>query len=166
MLKREREITDPKWIDEILNNCEYLHLGLVDGVVPYVIPLNYGVTKDEQDGHYILYLHGAHQGRKLDIIRKNPVCCFTMERNVAPFTGRLACQYGMTYECIMGTGQIHIVEDVSEKIKSLEILMKTQTGKDDFTFDERMASIVTVMRIDVQELSAKHRPLPGSKDTD
>ena len=163
MTKREREITDINKIEEILTSCSYLHLGLVDDGMPYVVPLNYGVTKDEKDGHYIIYLHGANTGRKLDVIRKNPHCCFAMERNVAPFEGRMACQYGMTYECIMGEGEIHIVEDPQEKINSLHILMKTQTGKEGFEFDERMASIVSVMRIDVKTISAKHRPLPGQE---
>ncbi|SDB56256.1 hypothetical protein SAMN02910298_02907 [Pseudobutyrivibrio sp. YE44] len=162
MTKREREITDPAKIDEIINSCSYLHLGLVDDGMPYVVPLNYGVTKAE-DGHYILYLHGANKGRKLDVIRKNPNCCFTMERNVAPFEGRMACMYGMTYECIMGTGKITLVEDVAEKIESLHLLMQTQTGHGGFEFDERMVSIVSIMRIDVQELTAKHRPLPGTE---
>lgn len=163
MRRREREITDPNQIQEILDTCSYLHLGLVDDGMPYVVPLNYGVTKDESDGHYVLYLHGAHEGRKLDIIRKNPNCCFTMERNVELFEGRMACQYGMVYECVMGFGTVTIVDDVDEKINSLRILMKTQTGRDDFEFDERMVSIVTVMRIDVNELTAKRRPLPGSE---
>ena len=161
MRRWEREITDQAEIDRIINEADYLHLGLVDDGMPYVVPLNYGVTKDKVDDHYILYLHGAHEGRKLDIIRKNPKCCFTIEANVAPFKGRMACQYGMTYECIMGFGEITIVENVQEKIDSLKVLMKTQTGSDDFEFDERMVSIVTVMRIDVRELTAKKRPLPG-----
>ena len=163
MTKREREITDPNKIDEIINDCKYLHLGLVDDGMPYVVPLNYGVVKDPSDGHYIIYLHGANKGRKLDVIRKNPNCCFTMERNVEPFEGRMACQYGMVYECIMGTGLVHIIDDPKEKILSLKALMATQTGKEDFEFDERMVSIVSVMRIDVKELSAKSRPLPGTE---
>ncbi len=162
MTKREREITDVNEIKEILNTCSYLHLGLVDDGMPYIVPLNYGIIEDEQDGHYIIYLHGANKGRKLDVIRKNPNCCFTMERNVEPFEGRMACQYGMVYESIMGTGQVHIVDDVNEKMKGLLALMKTQTGRDDFQFDERMVSIVTVMRIDVAEVTAKRRPTPGT----
>ena len=43
--------------------------------------------------------------------------------------------------------------------KILSILMKTQTGKD-FSFNDRLVSIVTVIRIDVSEYTAKHRPLP------
>ena len=161
MTRRELEITDIKEIERILNTCKYLHLGLVDDSMPYVVPLNYGVAIDPEDGHYVLYLHGANKGHKLDVIRKNPNCCFTMECNVAPFSGRMACQFGMTYECIMGTGKISIVEDTNEKIESLKTLMRTQTGVDDFDFDERMVSIVTVMRIDVDKLTAKRRPLPG-----
>ena len=72
----------------------------------------------------------------------------------------MACQYGVAYECLMGTGQIHIVDDVEEKKKALSVLMTTQTGKA-FSFDDKMASIVAVMRIDVDEITAKRRPLPG-----
>ena len=42
---------------------------------------------------------------------------------------------------------------------ALTILMKTQTGKD-FEFNERLVSIVSVIRIDVEEYTAKARPLP------
>lgn len=163
MRRREREITDVNRIDEILNDCLYLHLGLVDEGNPYVIPLNYGVVKDKTDGHYILYLHSANEGRKLDIIKKNSTCCFTMERNVAPFEGRVACQYGMTYECIMGTGSVRIVDDTNEKNRAMQALMETQTKKKEFVFDDRLLSIVTVMRIDVETISAKYRPLPGEE---
>ncbi len=162
MTRREREITDPNRIDQILNNCLYLHLGLVDDGKPYVVPMNYGV-ECESDGHYVLYLHSGHTGRKLDIIRKNPVCCFTMELNVEPFEGRMACQYGVSYECLMGSGKITFVDDPEEKDKGLQAIMKTQTGKDGFAFDEKMVSIVTVMRIDVEELTGKYRPMPGEQ---
>ena len=51
---------------------------------------------------------------------------------------------------------------VPEKKKAMSILMKTQTGKD-FSFDDRLVSIVAVIRIDVSEYTAKHRPLPENK---
>ena len=41
----------------------------------------------------------------------------------------------------------------------MTLLMKTQTGKD-FEFNDRLVSIVAVIRIDVSEYTAKHRPLP------
>ena len=76
-----------------------------------------------------------------------------------PFEGRVPCQYGMVYSSIMGRGVASIVEDVEEKKRAMTLLMKTQTGKD-FTFEDRLVTIVTVIRIDVSEYTAKHRPLP------
>ena len=160
MTRRELEVTDPKEIEKILGSCKYLHLALVDDGMPYVVTLNYGYMRDPDDGHVVLFLHGATTGKKLQIIAKNPVCSFTMECNVKPFEGRVACQYGMSYECIMGTGRITMVDDPAKKMQALECIMKTQTGRDGFNFDERMVSIVSVMRMDVAELTAKKRPLP------
>ena len=65
----------------------------------------------------------------------------------------------MVYSSVMGRGTARIVEDVEEKMKAMSILMKTQTGKD-FTFNDRLVSIVAVICIDVTEYTAKHRPLP------
>ena len=65
----------------------------------------------------------------------------------------------MVYASVMGKGTARIVEDVEEKKQAMSALMKTQTGKD-FSFNDRLVSIVAVIRIDVEEYTAKHRPLP------
>ena len=157
MTKRERQITDPKQIEAILDASKVLHLGLAVDNEPYVVPLNYGYTME--DGKLVIYLHGAQRGKKLDMIRRNPRVFFEMDCDRVPFDGVMPCQYGMVYSSIMGRGLAHIVEDVEEKKKAMTILMKTQTGKD-FVFNEKLVSIVAVIRIDVEEYTAKHRPLP------
>ena len=155
--KRERQITDPEKIRYILDTATILHLGMVDGDEPYVIPMNYGYTWE--DGKLTLFLHGATKGRKLDLIRKNPKVFFCIECDVKPFESELPCQYGTTYASVMGRGMARIVEDVEEKKTDLSIFMKSQTGKD-FAFTDRLVSIVSVIRIDVDWFTAKHRPLP------
>lgn len=160
MTRRELEITDMDQIIHILEDSKVLHLGLVDEGMPYVVPMNYGYTM--KDGKLTIYLHGAAKGYKLDVIRKNPVCSFTMECEVEPFEGKVACQYGTSYYSLMGRGEIVIVDDVNEKMSALTTLMKTQTGGD-FEFNEKLVSIVSVMRIDVAEYTAKHRPAPPNK---
>lgn len=157
MTRRELEVTDPQVIRGILDKSKILHLGLVDDGMPYIVPMNYGYVME--DGKPVIYLHGAAKGYKLDVIRKNPVCCFEMECEVAPFEGKIACQYGTSYYSLMGRGKAVIVEDAEEKIKAMSILMKTQTGKD-FEFTERLVSVVSVIRIDVSDYTAKHRPAP------
>ena len=157
LTKRELQITDEAQIREILDKAKVLHLGLAVNNEPYVVPLNYGCVME--NGKLTLYLHSAVQGKKLDMIRANPNVFFEMDCDRMPFEGKVACQYGMVYSSIMGRGTAHIVEDVEEKTKAMSILMKTQTGMD-FTFTDRLVSIVSVIRIDVTEFTAKHRPLP------
>ena len=157
LTKRETRVTDPTEIIRILDTAKVLHLGLAVDNEPYVVPMNYGYTME--DGKLTLYLHSAVRGKKLDMIHANSKVFFEIDCDRMPFEGRVPCQYGMVYSSIMGRGTATIVEDAEEKMQAMSILMKTQTGKD-FTFNERLVSIVTVIRIDAQEYTAKHRPLP------
>ena len=157
MTKRERQITDPQQIRDILDRGKVLHLGLCQDNMPYVVPMNYGYTMEGEK--LTVYLHSAVKGKKLDMLRANPNVFFAIDCDITPFEGKLPCQYGMVYSSIMGMGKAQLVEDVEEKEKAMSILMKTQTGKD-FSFNERLVSIVAVIRIDVTEYTAKHRPLP------
>jgi nitroimidazol reductase NimA-like FMN-containing flavoprotein (pyridoxamine 5'-phosphate oxidase superfamily) len=160
MTKRERQITDQKQIIDILNRAKVLHLGLCVDNEPYVVPMNYGYTMEGEK--LVVYLHSAVRGKKLDMIKVNPKVFFEIDCDVVPFDGVMPCQYGVTYSSIMGRGIAKIVEDVEEKKKAMSVLMKTQTGKD-FSFVDRLVSMVAVIRIDVSEYTAKHRPLPENK---
>ena len=155
--KREREVTDINEIKEILDKSMIVHVGMVDDGEPYVVPMNYGYTLE--DGGLCIYLHGATVGRKIDIINKNPKVFFEMECDVTPFEGKVACQYGTTYASVMGKGTAVVLDDVNDKIDGLAKFMKTQTGKD-FTFDEKMVSIVNVIKITATSFTAKKRPKP------
>ena len=157
MTKRERQVTDPAQILHILDTGKVLRLGLAVNNEPYVVPMNYGYTME--DGKLTLYLHSATRGKKLDMIQANPHVFFEIDCDLMPFEGRVPCQYGLVYSSILGRGQAQILEDVEEKKQAMTLLMKTQTGKD-FTFEDRLVSIVSVIRIDVSEYTAKHRPLP------
>ena len=157
LTKRESRVTDPTEIIRILDTAKVLHLGLSVNDEPYVVPMNYGYTME--DGKLTLYLHSAVRGKKLDMIQANSKVFFEIDCDRMPFEGRVPCQYGMVYSSIMGRGTARIVEDVEEKKRAMAVLMKTQTGKD-FSFEDRLVSIVAVIRVDVAEYTAKHRPLP------
>ena len=157
MTKRELQITDEGQIRAILDAAKVLHLGLCVDNEPYVVPMNYGYTME--DGKLTLYLHCAVRGKKLDMMRANPNVFFEMDCDHLPFEGEKPCQYGLAYSSVMGRGTATIVEDVEEKMQAMSVLMKTQTQKD-FEFNERLVSIVTVVRIDVAEYTAKKRPVP------
>ena len=157
LTRREREITDNEKITEILEKENIVHIGLVNDDEPYVVPMNYGFTME--DGKLTLYLHGATEGKKLDLMRANPKVFFSIESDVTPFSGSVACQYGTSYSSVMGKGIAEILENPEDKMTGLSIFMKSQTNLD-FEFNERMVSAVAVIKIDITEYTAKHRPLP------
>ena len=155
--RRELEVTDLAEIKRILDISKVVHVAMVDDGKPYMVPMNYGYTLE--DGKLTFYLHGATKGRKLDVMKKNPDVFVEVECDLMPFAGEVACQYGMAYASLMGEGKATIVEEVEEKMQALSILMKSQTGQE-FTFNERLVSIVSVIRIDVEEFTAKKREMP------
>ena len=157
MTKRELQITDENQIRAILDAAKVLHLGMCVDNEPYVVPMNYGYCLE--DGKLVFYLHSAVQGKKLDMLGQNPNVFVELDCDREPFEGEKPCQYGLAYSSVMGRGKARIIEDVEEKIKAMKLLMKTQTQKD-FEFNERLVSIVAVIRIDVDEFTAKHRPIP------
>ena len=157
MTKREFKITDEAQIRGILDTAKVLRLGLAVDNEPHIIPLNYGYSMEE--GKLTFYMHSAVKGNKLELMEKNPNVCFELDCDYRPFEGVLPCQYGLGYSAVSGRGRAVIVEDVGEKMEAMSVLMKTQTGKD-FEFNEKLVSIVTVIRIDVAEYTAKHRLIP------
>lgn len=157
MTRRELEITDINVITEILDKSKIVHIAMVDEGEPYMVAMNYGYTME--DGKLAFYVHGATQGRKLDVMKANPNVFVEIECDMTPFEGDKACQYGMAYASLMGKGKATVLEESEEKQEALTVLMKTQTGKD-FTFNDKLVSIVSVIRIDVEEYTAKKREVP------
>ncbi len=157
MTRREQQVTDINEIIEILEKSKVVHVGMIDGDEPYVVPMNYGYTLE--NGKLTLYLHGAKRGRKIDVLKANPKVFFEMCCDITPFEGEVACKYGITYASIMGRGHAAIIEDVDEKKSALSILMKTQTGKD-FSFEDKLTTVVSIIKIDTLEFTAKKRPFP------
>ena len=157
MTRREQQVTDINEIIEILEKSKVVHVGMIDGDEPYVVPMNYGYVLE--DGKLTIYLHGAKRGRKIDAIKANPKVFYEMCCDITPFEGEVACKYGITYASIMGRGLATLVEDVEEKKQALSILMKTQTGKD-FQFEDKLTTVVSIIKIDTLEFTAKKRPFP------
>ena len=157
MRRKDREVTDQAAIQAILDKAQVLHLAMIDGDRPYVVPLHYGYTLEND--RLTLYLHSAREGRKLDVLGRNGRVAFVLETDVVPVSGGdLPCKYGAAYASVMGEGRATVLTDPTEKAAALAILMKTQTGRD-FTITEAMAADVAVIRVDAETWSTKSRPL-------
>ena len=157
MRRKDRQITEIEAIRAILDKAKVLHLAMIDGARPYVVPMNYGYAL--ADGRLTLYLHGAKEGRKLDVLQKNGRVAFVLETDVSLVSGGdLPCKYGAAYASVMGEGRATILTDPVEKTDALTMLMKTQTGRN-FYITEAMTDTVAVLRIDVEAFTAKARQI-------
>lgn len=156
MRRKDREITDMQQILTIIDKCKILRLGLFDKEYPYIVPLHYGYEHSEN--RLVFYMHSAKEGHKLELIANNPHICVEMDCNAELVSGgEVPCMYGSTFASVIGRGVAEIVTDEQEKIKGLSLLMKHQTGRN-FEINSQMAATVAVIRVTLNEFTAKSRP--------
>lgn len=159
--RSDREITAIPEILDIVEEAKVLHLGLFDGEYPYVIPLHYGY--EYTDNTLVFYVHGAKEGHKIELIHANQNVCVELECNTEIVSGGdVPCKYGASYASVIGRGKIEIVKDVQEKIQGLNCIMKNQTGRE-FPINAQMAQPVEVMKITINDFTAKSRKKPEPK---
>jgi hypothetical protein len=61
-------------MEKLLKKAEVGHVALCDGSMPYAVPLNFLYYGGK------IAFHCAWKGKKLDIIAKNPNCCFEVDK--------------------------------------------------------------------------------------
>lgn len=148
MRRKEKSIESMEEIELIIQSENVLRLGLCVDNQPYIVPLNYGYL-DKQ-----FFVHCAKEGRKLDMIAKNPNVCIEIERGNELVTGDVACRYTMKFESIIGFGRATVLTEIEDVKRGLEILM-AQFSDSKFTFNEKAMNRVAVIRIDIDEITGK-----------
>lgn len=118
------ETSDRLAMEAILARESLGHLAMTCDGDLYLVPLNYTYV----DG--TILFHCALQGRKLDMIRRNPSVCFEVSRQEcepAPHAGDLCDE---PFESVICWGEARIVEDPRERQVVLnEFQTRYQTSK-------------------------------------
>lgn len=148
MRRSEREINDRAVIDDIIRRARVCHLGLADDGLPYIVPLSFGY-----DGQS-LYFHCAAQGRKLDLIRRQPRVCFEFDLAEDLITADQACHWGVRYQSVMGTGIARIIEDSAGKRQALTAVMAQYSAATHAFPDETVARTAAI-RVTIESISGK-----------
>lgn len=153
MRRSDREITDRNEIIQVMKQCDVCRLAFNDEAVPYILPLNFGLQYE--NGSITLYFHGAVEGRKYELLRRDNRVSFEMDcsHQLVMDSNKGSCT--MKYKSVIGRGRLEIVPE-EEKYNGLCILMK-QYHKEDFDFDRSVISRTTVMKLVVEEVTAKER---------
>ena len=156
MRRKDREVTDPVRIREIIAACDCCRLGLCDGDRAYIVPLDFGFV--ENQGRYAFYFHGAQEGRKIDLIRKTGWAAFEMDYGHEWVLGETAQQTTSRFQSVMGGGPVTLVETEEEKRRGLLAIMAHVTGRDRWEIGRAALEKTQVFRLDVEELTCKVHP--------
>ncbi len=153
MRRKDREVTDPVKIREIITACNCCRLGFRDGGRAYIVPMDFGFA--ETDGRWTFYFHSAKEGRKIDLIRETGWAAFEMDTGHELVSGPKACDYTARYQCVMGGGPVTLAETEEEKRAGLAAIMTHLTGRDRWDFDGAVLAGTQVFRLEAEELTCK-----------
>jgi len=154
MRRKEREISDLNEKLDVLKKCKVCRVGLSLHDEPYIIPLNFGYSF--ADNTLELYFHSAAEGKKIDMLRANPLACFEVDTDHELIEADTACGYSFRYASLIGSGRVTFITDTEEKRRALTALMQHQTGTDrNFTFSDAEIERVLVYKLTVSEFWGK-----------
>ncbi|WP_214084325.1 PAS domain S-box protein [Methanoculleus sp.] len=149
MRRRDKEIADSTLLFAVLEEAFVCRIGLVDGDVPYVVPMNFVYSAG------CLYLHSAGEGRKIEILGRNNRVCFEAETGVALVRGERTCDFSARYISVIGTGAVSFVTDLAEKSRVLDLFMGKYAGPGAWSYPEAALRAVTAIRVDIETLTGK-----------
>ncbi|MFW5796548.1 MAG: pyridoxamine 5'-phosphate oxidase family protein [Alkalispirochaeta sp.] len=158
MRRSDKEITDRRLIEDILRRGTVCRVALNDEPVPYVVPLNYGYGR--WNGGDALFFHSASRGRKIDRIAKDPRAAFVIETDHQLVVADEACRFTMHYSSVMGTGRFTFLRSVDEKRLGMTAIMAQYTDRSDWDLPDRALGAVTVLVLEIDEISGKRSPAP------
>ncbi|HQL04578.1 MAG TPA: pyridoxamine 5'-phosphate oxidase family protein [Treponemataceae bacterium] len=153
MRRKDREITDKKEIEAIIDKARSINLALNTDSYPYIIPLSYGWSWEDS---LCFYFHCAKEGRKIDLIAKNNKAGFELDTNHELVTGETDCDWGYKYASIIGTACVNEVFG-EEKMKGLRCLMAHYGKTSNHVFLPQVVESTRVFKIEVMSMSAKSK---------
>ena len=157
MRRKDKEVTDRQWMENILKRGRMMHLGMTgaDGW-PYVVPLGYGYMDN------VIYMHGAPEGRKNDILAANPRVCFQVTLDAEVLSSDVGAKYTMKYRSVTGFGIVRSLIIPRERNAALKILMDHYGGPyTDYPEDSEMHKKLWVARLDIENMTGKKSVYPS-----
>ena len=153
MRRHDREITDAATIERILTQGKYVTIALADADEPYAVTLSYGYEPDTK----CLYFHAAREGRKMDIIAKNPRACATIVCDSGYNQGE--CEH--PFESVVMFGTMRRLDEDAEKRHAIHVLVRHLEDDPEAYWDSRKWALderiggFSALAFDIERLSAK-----------
>ncbi|MFC1912391.1 pyridoxamine 5'-phosphate oxidase family protein [Chloroflexota bacterium] len=148
MRRKEREITSIDEIEKVIKSADVCRIGLTDGDEPYTVPVCFGYERNA------IYFHGALEGRKVELIRKNNRVCFEVDADVEIVASEKPCKWTVKYRSVMGTGRAFILESDEAKVWALKLITGKYSGRE-YDFTKSQADSVSVVKVDIESITGK-----------
>ncbi len=152
MRKINRAITDFDEIKALIEKCDTVRLGFVDGNEAYIVPLSFGY--EAENGVFTFYVHGAKLGRRHELAAKNSRVCVEADLCIG-FVELEGGAQTADYKSFIGCGEISEVSG-EEAVKGLGLLC-AHCGFGKLGCTEAVINATCVEKIVVREFSAKQR---------
>jgi uncharacterized protein len=157
----DRAVYDRETVYRILDEGFLCHAGFVVDGQPFVIPTSYG-RKDAS-----LYIHGSAASRMLRQLKDGVPVCITVTLLEGLVLARSIFNHSMNYRSVVVLGKATLVDDPEEKLEALRILSEhILPGRwaDSRQPNERELKATSVLRVPIEEFSAKVRQGPAIDD--
>lgn len=149
MRRKDKEITDIALIEDILNKAQVCRIAMCKHNTPYIVPMNFGYKEG------ILYFHSAKEGKKIDLLKENPIASFEVETDLELVKNEKACNWGMKYFSVIGSGEVVFIESTTGKVQALDVIMEKYAGEKKFEFPESALSGIEVFQIKIVHMTGK-----------
>ncbi len=149
MRRSEKAVTDPAKLEAIIHAAKVCRLGFVDHDTPYIVPMHFGMKENT------LYFHCAQKGRKLDIIKKNPVVCFEVESDHHITDTGKPCTWSTSYASVIGYGTASLVTDPRQKKEALGVIVSHYAQGTAYEFQDKRVDEVAVLKVTITSMTGK-----------
>jgi nitroimidazol reductase NimA-like FMN-containing flavoprotein (pyridoxamine 5'-phosphate oxidase superfamily) len=159
----DRGVYDRETVYRILDEGFLCHVGFVVDGQPFVIPTSYGRSADH------LYIHGSAASRMLRLMRDSVPVCITVTLLDGLVLARSVFNHSMNYRSVVILGKATLVDDADEKRAALRTLSEhiiPGRWDDARQPNERELKATSVLRVPIEEFSAKVRTGPPIDDED
>ncbi|HKK10665.1 MAG TPA: pyridoxamine 5'-phosphate oxidase family protein [Bacteroidales bacterium] len=149
---RVKTLQYPEQKEDIIKRCQVCNVAMTDeNQNPYVLPFNFAYA----DG--ALYLHSAPEGRKIDILTKNPRVCvsFSTDYELYHQNENVACSYSMRYRSVLVYGEVEFIDLLDEKKRILNKIMAHYTGKEEFNYNLPALKNVKIFKVNISQMDGR-----------
>lgn len=146
--KKEKQIHSRREVESVLRRSRYCRMAMSDGGQPYAVTLCFGY-----EGNAV-YFHSALEGRKIDILRKNPKVCLLFDVDKAFVESQRACKWSVNYKSVTAFGRAAFVEDAAGKKRALALIMRQYSDRT-YRFEDSVVAKTSVIRVDIAYMTGK-----------